>query len=165
MNNFQVTDANHDLEKEEVDIVTGALKYKEKSIKQIMTRIEDVYMLQLTSVLNFETVSEIRDQGYSRIPVYDKSRTDIVHILFAKVSLNLNFVDLNFKSSQLKFWQFRGIYSNSRTQFNCNWVKASYFVIKKYFILPSAGGSYQATAAAVLSLLLATAFIARKHWH
>ena len=84
---FQVTDANHDLEKEEVDIVTGALKYKEKSIKQIMTRIEDVYMLQLTSVLNFETVSEIRDQGYSRIPVYDKSRTDIVHILFAKVSL------------------------------------------------------------------------------
>ena len=87
MNNFQVTDANHDLEKEEVDIVTGALKYKEKSIKQIMTRIEDVYMLQLTSVLNFETVSEIRDQGYSRIPVYDKSRTDIVHILFAKVSL------------------------------------------------------------------------------
>ena len=106
---FQVTDANHDLEKEEVDIVTGALKYKEKSIKQIMTRIEDVYMLQLTSVLNFETVSEIRDQGYSRIPVYDKSRTDIVHILFAKVSLNLNFVDLNFKSSQLKFWQFRGI--------------------------------------------------------
>ena len=81
---LQVTDANHDLEKEEVDIVTGALKYKEKSVKNIMTRIEDCYMLQLTSVLNFETVSEIRDQGYSRIPVYDKERSNIVHILFAK---------------------------------------------------------------------------------
>ena len=35
--------------------------------------------------LNFETVSEIKGQGYSRIPVYSEERTNIVHILYAKV--------------------------------------------------------------------------------
>ena len=87
---LRVTNENNDLEKEEVDIVTGALKYKEKSVRHIMTRIDDCYMLQLQSILNFETVSEIREQGYSRIPVYDRERNNIVHILFAK---DLMFID------------------------------------------------------------------------
>ena len=52
--------------------------------------IQDCYMLQLKSVLNFETVSEIREQGYSRIPVYDGERSNILHILFAK---DLMFID------------------------------------------------------------------------
>ena len=38
--------------------------------------------------LNFETVSEIKGQGYSRIPVYSEERTNIVHILYAKVVSN-----------------------------------------------------------------------------
>ena len=47
-------------------------------------------MLPLKSFLNFETVSEIREQGYSRIPVYDGERSNILHILFAK---DLMFID------------------------------------------------------------------------
>ena len=47
-------------------------------------------MLPLKSFLNFETVSEIREQGYSRIPVYDGDRNNILHILFAK---DLMFID------------------------------------------------------------------------
>ena len=52
--------------------------------------IQDCYMLPLKSCLNFETVSEIREQGYSRIPVYDGDRNNILHILFAK---DLMFID------------------------------------------------------------------------
>merc|ERR1719411_673048 len=55
-----------------------------------MTKIEDCYMLELQSSLNFETISEIREQGYSRIPVYDGDRNNILHILFAK---DLMFID------------------------------------------------------------------------
>ena len=55
-----------------------------------MTRLEDCYMLPMKTPLNFETVSEIREQGYSRIPVYDGDRTNIVHVLFAK---DLMFID------------------------------------------------------------------------
>ena len=47
-------------------------------------------MLPIKTTLNFETVSEIREQGYSRIPVFDGERANIVHILFAK---DLMFID------------------------------------------------------------------------
>ena len=56
----------------------------------IVLAIQDCYMLQLKSILNFETVSEIREQGYSRIPVYEGDRSNILHILFAK---DLMFID------------------------------------------------------------------------
>ena len=55
-----------------------------------MTCLEDCYMLPLETKLNFETISEIKDQGYSRIPVFREERTEIVHILFAK---DLLFID------------------------------------------------------------------------
>jgi metal transporter CNNM len=60
---LRVTDAANDLGKDEVDIVTGALIYKDKTVRDVMTRLEDVYMLPMDAVLDFETVSEIRDQG------------------------------------------------------------------------------------------------------
>lgn len=78
------------MEKEEVDIVTGALVYKEKTVRSVMTKLEDCYMLPLKTILNFDTVSEIREQGYSRIPVFDGDRANIVHVLFAK---DLMFID------------------------------------------------------------------------
>jgi metal transporter CNNM len=87
---LRITDANNDLEKEEVDIVTGALIYKDKTVRDVMTKLEDVYMLPLQAILDFETVSEIRSEGYSRIPIFDGDRKNIVHILFAK---DLMFID------------------------------------------------------------------------
>ena len=47
-------------------------------------------MLPIETKLNFETISEIKDQGYSRIPVFKEERANIVHILFAK---DLLFID------------------------------------------------------------------------
>jgi len=87
---LKVTDQYNDLEKDEVNIVTGALVLKQKCVKDVMTRLDDCYMLPLESILDFETVSEIKAQGYSRIPVYEKERTNIVYILFAK---DLLFID------------------------------------------------------------------------
>lgn len=55
-----------------------------------MTCLEDCYMLPIETKLNFETISEIKDQGYSRIPVFHEERANIVHILFAK---DLLFID------------------------------------------------------------------------
>ena len=61
-----MTDAYTDLEKDEVQIVTGALVLKKKTVKDVMTKLDDCYMLPINTLLNFETVSEIKDQGYSR---------------------------------------------------------------------------------------------------
>jgi metal transporter CNNM len=60
---FQVTKEYHDLEKEEVNIIAGALELRRKTVGDIMTRLEDVFMLSYDSLLYFETVSEIMKQG------------------------------------------------------------------------------------------------------
>ena len=87
---IKVTEDMNDLEKDEVNMVTGALVLSEKCVRDVMTRIEDCYMLSMDTVLDFETVSEIQSQGYSRIPVYQKERNNVVYILFAKDLLFLD---------------------------------------------------------------------------
>ena len=81
---IKVTEDMNDLEKDEVNMVTGALVLSKKCVRDVMTRIEDCYMLSVDTVLDFERVSEIQSQGYSRIPVYRKERTNVVFILFAR---------------------------------------------------------------------------------
>ncbi|KAL4714243.1 hypothetical protein ACJJTC_009595 [Scirpophaga incertulas] len=83
------TDVN-DLDKDEVNIISGALELRKKTVADVMTKLEDVFMLPISSVLDFETMSEIIKSGYSRIPVYENSRGNIVTVLFIK---DLAFVD------------------------------------------------------------------------
>ncbi|KAG6462281.1 hypothetical protein O3G_MSEX013162, partial [Manduca sexta] len=83
------TDVN-DLDKDEVNIISGALELRKKTVSDVMTKLEDVFMLPISSVLDFETMSEIVKSGYSRIPVYEGGRGNIVTVLFIK---DLAFVD------------------------------------------------------------------------
>lgn len=46
-----------------MNIIAGALELRRKTVADVMTRIEDVYMLDLNSVLDFETVTEITNSG------------------------------------------------------------------------------------------------------
>ena len=105
-----MTNEYHDLEKDEVNIIAGALELRKKTVGDVMTRLEDVFMLSYEAVLDFETVSEIMKQGdslvydpqwrhlmmcltvkgFSRIPVYEGERTNIIGLLFIK---ELAFVD------------------------------------------------------------------------
>ncbi len=100
----QVTKEYHDLEKDEVNIIAGALELRRKTVGDIMTRLEDVFMLCYDSLLDFETVSEIMKQGtfvtkssktgkrstlmfitgFSRVPVYQGERNNIIGLLFIK---------------------------------------------------------------------------------
>ncbi|XP_047542193.1 unextended protein-like [Vanessa atalanta] len=86
----KVTTGVNDLDKDEVNIISGALELRKKTVSDVMTKLEDVFMLPITSVLDFETMSEIIKSGYSRIPVYEATRENIVTVLFIK---DLAFVD------------------------------------------------------------------------
>ncbi|CAH1783100.1 unnamed protein product [Owenia fusiformis] len=85
-----VTQEYNDLQKDELNIITGALELSKKTVKDVMTRIEDVYSLQISAVLDFDTMSNIMKKGYTRIPVFDDDRRNIVQILNIK---DLAFVD------------------------------------------------------------------------
>ncbi|XP_048003344.1 unextended protein-like isoform X2 [Leguminivora glycinivorella] len=86
----KVTNHVNDLDKEEVNIISGALDLRKKKVQDVMTKLDDCFMLPITSVLDFETMSEIVKSGYSRIPVYEGYRGNIVTVLFIK---DLAFVD------------------------------------------------------------------------
>lgn len=58
-----MTNDYNDLEKDEVQIIAGALELKQKVVSDVMTKLEDVFMLPSDAVLDFDTVSEIMSQG------------------------------------------------------------------------------------------------------
>ncbi|XP_072943230.1 unextended protein-like [Epargyreus clarus] len=86
----KITNHVNDLDKEEVNIISGALDLRKKKVKDVMTKLKDCYMLPINSVLDFETMTEIVKSGYSRIPVYEGARGNIITVLFIK---DLAFVD------------------------------------------------------------------------
>lgn len=53
----------HLLENEEVGMISGALDLKQKTVKQIMRRIADVFMLPIDATLDFSTMLKIESQG------------------------------------------------------------------------------------------------------
>ncbi|KAI5746814.1 hypothetical protein M8J77_007683 [Diaphorina citri] len=72
------------LKKDEVNIISGALEMTQKKVEEIMTKLDDCYMLDIETILNFTVISEIVRTGYSRVPVYEEKRTKIVSVLFTK---------------------------------------------------------------------------------
>ena len=52
-------------------MISGALSLTEKTVKEVMTNLEDVYAVPMDAVLDFETMSDILKRGYTRIPIYE----------------------------------------------------------------------------------------------
>ncbi|XP_068746703.1 metal transporter CNNM2-like [Montipora capricornis] len=74
----------NDLEGDEMNIISGVLNYKSKTVEEVMTKLEDCYLLDLSAVLDFRTIASIMQSGHSRIPVYDGERHNIVGLLLVK---------------------------------------------------------------------------------
>ena len=88
---LDVTQEHHDLEKDEVNIISGALAFKKKTAADVMTEIDKVYCLSNDRVLDFRTIKEIYESGFSRIPIYEEgNKNEIVGILYVR---DLAFLD------------------------------------------------------------------------
>ncbi|XP_061409219.1 metal transporter CNNM2-like isoform X5 [Lethenteron reissneri] len=87
---LRVTDPYNDLVKEELNIIQGALELRVKTVEDVMTPLKDCFMLSADAVLDFGTMSEIMQSGYTRIPVYEDELSNVVDLLFVK---DLAFVD------------------------------------------------------------------------
>jgi metal transporter CNNM len=44
-------------------VISGVLELRRKTVEDVMTHIEDAFMLSLDAILDFETVSEIMKSG------------------------------------------------------------------------------------------------------
>ncbi|XP_032889958.1 metal transporter CNNM1 [Amblyraja radiata] len=87
---LKVTDPYDGLVREELNMIEGALELRSKTVEDVMTPLRDCFMLSSDAILDFATMSEIMQSGYTRIPVYEGERSNIVDILFVK---DLAFVD------------------------------------------------------------------------
>jgi CBS domain containing-hemolysin-like protein len=65
------------IEKEEMELVHGALKFDDTVIRSVMTPRTRMFTLNAKTIL-FEALPEINKNGYSRIPIYGENPDDIV---------------------------------------------------------------------------------------
>ncbi|XP_062995538.1 metal transporter CNNM3 [Elgaria multicarinata webbii] len=60
----------------------GALR--NKTVEDVLTPLDECFMLNAGAVLDFNNMSMIMQSGYTRIPVYEDERTNLVDMLYVK---------------------------------------------------------------------------------
>ncbi|CAF0976819.1 unnamed protein product [Rotaria sordida] len=70
-----------DIEDREKLIMTGVLSLKGKKIRDVMTNLIDVFMLEANRIVDDELVLNVHGYGYSRIPVYEGRRDNVIGLV------------------------------------------------------------------------------------
>jgi len=93
--------AESDLDEDEVEIIRGALQLSEKRVTDIMTPIESVFWLAPDNKLTPEKISEIKQVGRSRIPVFNRRRTRCYGVLLMKDLVDVDFDEHQYRVDDL----------------------------------------------------------------
>lgn len=88
-----LTNHNSELDDDEVEIMQGALSLSEKRVRDIMTKIRNVYWLTPGTLIDAEKIDEIKSKGYSRVPIFDSKLTRCYGILLMKDLIDVDFDD------------------------------------------------------------------------
>lgn len=75
---------------DEVGIIGGVLDLMDKNVEQIMTPIDDVFSMDIQDIIDTDMMKKIIAKGHSRVPVFQKSQSNIVAILLTKKLLGYN---------------------------------------------------------------------------
>jgi len=70
---LQETSGKDGLTLDEVNIVEGALKMKERTVDKVLTKWEEVVCVEKSTILTKDAISHLYNKGLSRIPVYSKN--------------------------------------------------------------------------------------------
>lgn len=81
---FHQKSKSSDIDKDEERIVLGALSFSERRVKDAYTVRENIYSLDIDTILDLETLKTIRKSGFTRIPVFSKTIDNIEGVLFVK---------------------------------------------------------------------------------
>jgi len=71
------------IEKDEMELVHGALKFDDTVIRSVMTPRTKMFSLNSKTLL-FEALPQINQKGYSRIPIYGETSDDIVGFIHVR---------------------------------------------------------------------------------
>ncbi|KAK2983581.1 hypothetical protein RJ640_023115 [Escallonia rubra] len=73
-----------ELTHDETTIISGALDLTQKTAKDAMTPMSEVFSLDLNAKLTDETISLLMSKGHSRVPVYSGKPTNIIGVVLVK---------------------------------------------------------------------------------
>eukprot|EP00668_Euglena_longa_P004283 GGOE01005020.1.p1 GENE.GGOE01005020.1~~GGOE01005020.1.p1 ORF type:complete len:535 (-),score=147.46 GGOE01005020.1:527-2110(-) len=68
----------------ETKLMKAAMEFSNATVQDIMTKIDDVYMLEADTRLDADVMTSIWQTGHSRVPVYEESVNNICGVLFVK---------------------------------------------------------------------------------
>ncbi len=77
------------IDEDEERIILGALTFSEMKVADIMIPKKDVFYLEPQTIINKQTINEIKSRGFTRIPVYDPENQKISGIIYAKHLIGL----------------------------------------------------------------------------
>ena len=80
-----------ELDEDEVEIIRGALQLSEKRVSDIMLPIKEVFWLAPNTVLTAKKIDEIKSVGRSRIPVFNRDKTQCYGMLLMKDLVDIDF--------------------------------------------------------------------------
>jgi metal transporter CNNM len=80
-----------ELDEDEVEIVKHALQLSEKKVREIMTPVQHVYHLHDESVIDARAVDELKDQNWSRIPIFSQDGTECHSFIILKDLVDIDF--------------------------------------------------------------------------
>jgi metal transporter CNNM len=68
----------------QVNLIEGALSFRSKAVKEVMTPVSNMFAVRSSDVLDFDLMERIFRTGFARIPVWDDVGEDVVGVLFTK---------------------------------------------------------------------------------
>lgn len=91
---MKIVEEHEDLKESAVDadeerIIKGALSYSDKSVEKVMTPRTVVYAIRSGAILDEKLINKIREEGFTRIPVYKGTIDNVVGILYTKDLINI----------------------------------------------------------------------------
>jgi metal transporter CNNM len=97
-----LSDDTSELDDGEVEIMRGALQLSEKKVRDIMTPLRSVFWLTPDTMLDAKKIDEIKERGFSRIPVLDEKLSECYGLLLMK-----DLVDIDFDENPVTIMDFR----------------------------------------------------------
>lgn len=86
-----LSDESSELDEDEVEIMRGALQLSEKRVRDIMTDIRHTYWITPDTELTGDKIDEIKEKGFSRIPVFNAKLTKCYGLLLMKDLVDIDF--------------------------------------------------------------------------
>jgi metal transporter CNNM len=93
--------AKSELDDDEAEIMRGALSLSDKRVRDITTDIKDVYWVTPDTIVDAAKIDEIKEENWSRIPVFNKALTEVYGVMLMKDLVDIDFDERSYKVSEL----------------------------------------------------------------